>query len=144
MERLRALRLIAGAATPLLIRTAVQAADAPRIVFGGPLPDLPAPVRALDAPPAIAAIWFSRADYRWGDLARVALITTTNAAIVEMRVVSYGRALTKKALGRFDGVYRVPFLPPLLDRFRYALPFRFIVRNPAGASSSFELTVRVN
>lgn len=140
MERQRALQLIAGAATPFVL-TAVAAA--PQVVYGGRVPDLVAPQVALDAPPAIVAIWFSRATYAWGDLARVALVTTTNTALVEMRVVSYGRALTKKALGHFDGVYRVPFLPPLLDRIRYALPFRFIVRNPAGTASSFDLTLPV-
>jgi hypothetical protein len=142
MERQRALQLIAGAAVPFVLPAAAAAAE-PRVVYGGRRPEIVAPQRAVDAPPAIVAIWFSQAVYGWGDLARVALVTTTNTALVEMRVVSYGRPLTKKALGQFDGVYRVPFLPPLLDKFRYALPFRFIVRNPAGKASSFDLKVPV-
>lgn len=137
MRRRTALGLIVAAAMP------PPASAPPRVIYGGALPALVAPDRDDAAPPAITAIWFSQATYAWGDLARIALVTTTNAALVEMRVIGYGRALTKKSLGHFDGLYRVPFLPPVLDRFRYAFPFRFIVRNPAGAAAAFDVTVPV-
>jgi hypothetical protein len=143
MQRRHALGLIVAATMPCAADAAVNESAPPRVIYGGPMPELTAPDRPNEASPAIAAIWFSQATYAWGDLARIALVTTTNVALVEMRVGGYGRALTKKALGHFDGLYRMPFMPPVLDRFHYALPFRFIVRNPAGAAASFDVTVPV-
>lgn len=143
MRRRRALGLIVAAATPCAAAALAGASTPPRVIYGGALPELVAPDRANEAPPAISTIWFSQATYAWGDLARIALVTSTNVALVEMRVGGYGRALTKKSLGHFDGLYRVPFLPPVLDRFHYAFPFRFIVRNTAGDAVSFDVTVPV-
>jgi hypothetical protein len=143
MQRRHALGLIVAAATPSAAAAIGNEPARPRVIYGGPFPELAAPNRSNEAPPAISAIWFSQATYAWGDLARIGLVTTTNVALVEMRVIGYGRALTKKSLGHFDGLYRVPFLPPALDRFRYAFPFRFIVRNPAGAATSVDVTVPV-
>ncbi len=143
MHRRHALGLIVAAAVPGAAAASAGAPAAPHVIYGGPLPELVAPNRPDEAPPAISTIWFSQATYAWGDLARIALVTSTNVALVEMRVGGYGRALTKKALGHFDGLYRVPFLPPVLDRFRYAFPFRFIVRNTAGDAASFDVTVPV-
>ncbi|HEV8020285.1 MAG TPA: hypothetical protein VGP41_03410 [Candidatus Lustribacter sp.] len=143
MRRRHALGLIVAAAIPAVAGAAVTESAPPRVIFGGPPPELTAPDRPNEAPPAISAIWFSQTAYAWGDLARIALVTTTNVALVEMRLIGYGRALTKKSLGHFDGLYRVPFMPPVLDRFHYALPFRFIVRNPGGDAASFDVTVPV-
>lgn len=143
MRRRHALGLIVAAALPPAGAAFANDGAQPRVIYGGRAPELLAPDRPNDAPPAISAIWFSQATYAWGDLARIVLVTTTNTALVEMRVGGYGRALTKKALGHFDGLYRMPFLPPLLDRFHYTFPFRFIVRNTAGVAASFDVTVPV-
>jgi len=143
MQRRQALALIAVAASPFVPRATAAAAETAQVIFGGAVPKIGAPFRPKKAPPAIDAIWFSHPVYAWGDLLRVAVVTTTNVAVVEMRVGSYGRALTKKTFGQFDGVYRVPFMPPLLDRLHYTLPFHFIVRNPAGVAASFDVSVPI-
>ena len=111
--------------------------------FGGCAPLVDPEPRDPGAPAEIQAVWFSQPAYHWGDLARIVVVATSNVALIEMRVVSYGRALTPRGPGRFDGVYRMPFLPPLLDRLQIGLPFRFIARNHAGQPSSYALTIPV-
>lgn len=140
----RRVLLISAAATAgaTLAPRVSAAAFAPS--FGGCPPLVDPEPRDPGAPAEILALWFSQPTYRWGDLARVVVVATSNAALIEMRVVSYGRALTPLGPGRFDGVYRMPFLPPLLDRLQIALPFRFIARNHAGQPSSYALTIPVH
>lgn len=89
----------------------------------------------------IVAVCFDRPDYKWGDLARVTVVASAGTSLVEMRVVSYGRALTRRRQGLFEGVYRMPFLPPLLDRLHIELPFRFIARADAGPSAELSRAV---
>jgi len=125
-------QLLALAAAPLVPAT--------RIARGGCAPTIAAPVRAPEAPPELTAIWLSQPDYRWGDLARIHVVASTNVALVELRVGPYGRALTKRAPGQFTGVYRFPFLPPFVHP-RYTLTFRFVARTTAGTPTARELSV---
>ena len=123
-------------------QTAPAATDY-RITFGGPRLDIAAPVQANDAPPHIVAVWFSKPRYRWGDLARIDVVATTNVASLEMRVASYSRGLRRHSYGEFRGVYHVPLLPPFL-RPAYRLPFRFVARNSAGMAEHLETTVPIH
>ncbi len=104
-------------------------------MHGGPPPHIAAPIRANDAPPEIVAVWFSRPAYRWGDVATIRLVASTNVAAVEMRFASYGRPLRRVGYGQFHGNYHVPLLPPFI-RPRYAAPFQFIARNSFGRSQA--------
>ena len=99
---------------------------------------------AGDGRAKIVAVCFDRRVYKWGDLARVAVVTSTETSLVEMRVVSYGRALTRRRPGLFEGVYRMPFLPPLLDRLHVELPFRFIARADTGPAAELQQIVRLD
>ena len=85
-----------------------------------------------DDPPQIVRIWLSTERFTAGDVARVHVTTSTNAASVEARIESYGRTLRKQSPGQFEGVFHVPALPPFLRR-NYSL--RFIVRNSLGIAS---------
>lgn len=113
------------------------------IARGGCAPTLAAPVRAPEAPPQLVAVWLSRPDYRWGDLARIRVVASTNVALVELRVGPYGRALTKRAPGQFTGVYRFPFLPPFVHP-RWTLTFRFVARTTAGTPTVREIPVALH
>ena len=114
-----------------------------RVRFGGPAPAVSAPVRVNDAPPHIVAVWFSQPGYRWGDIARIDVVASTNVASLEMRVASYSRALRRHGYGRFSGLYHVPLLPPFL-RPPYRLGFRFIARNSAGVAARLDASVPVH
>jgi hypothetical protein len=114
-----------------------------RIARGGCVPAVTAPVRLPDAPPELVAVWLSQPDYRWGDLARIRVVASTNVALVELRVGPYGRALTKRAPGQFSGVYRFPFLPPFVHP-RWTLTFRFVARTTAGVTTVRELPVALH
>jgi len=96
----------------------------------------PQPVEAPwlynDDPPEIVRVWLSTEQFRAGDVARVRVTTTTNAASVEARIESYGRALRKESPGQFTGLFHVPTLPPFLRR-GYTL--RFIARNSLGTTT---------
>jgi len=119
------------------------AQTATRFTFGGCPPEIAPPVRTGPGPTEIVAVWFSRPAYKWGELARIVVVTSTNAALVEMRVVSYGRALTRRRPGVFEGVYRMPFMPPPLDRLHIGLAFRFTGRSEGGPPASVWQTVPV-
>ena len=109
------------------------------VAFGACPPRIAPPAAAGRA--QIVAVCFDRPAYRWGDLARIVVVTSADTSLVEMRVVSYGRALTRRRPGVFEGVYRMPFLPPLLDRLHIALPFRFIARAGTGPPADLQQTV---
>jgi hypothetical protein len=105
------------------------------------------PPKPIDAPwlydtdaPKIERIWLSERDFHAHDLARVQVTTTTNAASVEARIESYGRALRKASPGQFVGALRVPELPPFLRR---SFDLRFIVRNSLGISRQEAVEVRL-
>jgi hypothetical protein len=114
-----------------------------RIARGGCAPTISPPVRAPEAPPQLVAVWLSQPDYRWGDLAHIQVVASTNVAIVELRVGPYGRALTKRAPGRFTGVYRFPFLPPFVHP-HWTLTFRFVARTTAGTPTVREIPVALH
>ncbi|HZO95317.1 MAG TPA: hypothetical protein VFB22_16335 [Candidatus Baltobacteraceae bacterium] len=133
-RRLDAARLSLYRARPVP-RTAL--ADPPR----APLPPW-GPVRANADPPEIVALRVTPLRAGWGQLVRIDVETTTNAALVELRVGGYGRALTKRTFGRFSGVYRLPFLPRALQVVR-DVGFVVVARNAAGATVSRHVTVAV-
>ena len=90
--------------------------------------------------PKIERIWLSERDFHAHDLARVHVTTTTNAASVEARIESYGRALRKASPGQFIGALRVPKLPPFLRR---SFALRFIVRNSLGISTQEAVEIQL-
>ena len=114
----------------------------PANVVIGAIP--PAPIEApwlYDTdPPKIERIWLSEREFHAHDLARVQVTTTTNAASVEARIESYGRALRKAAPGQFIGALRIPELPPFLRR---SFALRFIVRNSLGISTQESVEVQL-
>jgi hypothetical protein len=137
--------LLGGTAAAVALLVPSRAPGASPFAFGGSCePQVVPPQREAGAPAELVSVWFSQRSYAWGELARVSIVASTNTALIEMRVASYGRALTRIGPGRFDGVYRLPFLPPLLDRVRIALPFRFIARNAAGIPTEQETSIVVS
>ncbi|MGH7327295.1 MAG: hypothetical protein ACREJX_02985 [Polyangiaceae bacterium] len=119
-----------------------QTAGTPANVVIGARPPKPieAPWLYDTDPPKIERIWLSERDFHAHDLARVRVTTTTNAASVEARIESYGRALRRASAGQFVGALRVPTLPPFLRR---SFALRFIVRNSLGISTQEAVEVQL-
>ena len=112
------------------------------VQYGGIPRYLEPPVRANDAAPQIVAVWFSTRTPHWGEVMRVRVTTSTNAAIVEMHRFGYGRALHKRTYGIFSAVDHVPLLPPFLHP-SYTMEVRLTARNSAGKSTSTLATLLV-
>ncbi|HEV3157475.1 MAG TPA: hypothetical protein VGZ00_09050 [Candidatus Baltobacteraceae bacterium] len=94
------------------------------------------------APPRIQEISLSGKSFHGGDLVRIWVLTSTNVAVLEMRTFGYGRALVKRGYGRFEGVFHVPLLPPLV-RVSYPIAFQFIARNAHGIAVEDDATIAV-
>jgi hypothetical protein len=118
-----------------------------------PLPSLPAattavPIVVATAQPTILAVGFDRAGYAWGDLVRVAVVTTTNTGAVELTPfanlpVRLPFRLHETALGTFEGLLRIPFGPPgiTLPPQRLVVNVRAMCANGAFATRTVVLPI---
>jgi hypothetical protein len=96
---------------------------------------LPEPFAVPEVQPRILAVAFDKPAYRWGDLMHVRVVTTANVGAVEATLVaavplSPPLRLYESTYGKFSGLVRVPFPPPLVRM--PALPIAVVVRAIGG------------
>ena len=100
---------------------------------------LPEPFAVPEVQPRILAVALDKPAYRWGDLIHVSVVTTANVGAVEATLVaavplSPPLRLYESTYGRFSGLVRVPFPPPLVRM--PALPIAVVVRAIGGEGTS--------
>lgn len=101
-----------------------------------------APVRLpSNAPPRIETVSISAQTVHSGDTVHGIVITSSNTASVEARVVNYSISVPKVGVGRFVLTYKVPWIPFFWDGTYQMI---LIARNTAGvqARRSIPITVR--
>lgn len=84
-----------------------------------PFAPLPEPFAVPEMQPRILAVAFDRPAYHWGDLIHVRVVTTANVGAVEATLIvgiplSRSLRLRESNYGKFSGLVRIPFTPPLL------------------------------
>jgi hypothetical protein len=94
-----------------------------------------------NAPPQILSVSVSRTTVESGDTVSGTVLTSSNVASVEVRVATYGMALSKVGVGRFALAYTVGALPFFVHG---TYPMRIIARNTRGdaAEETLPITVR--
>jgi hypothetical protein len=80
---------------------------------------LPEPFAVPETQPRILAVAFDQSAYRWGDLMHVRVVTTANVGAVEATLIagiplSPPLRLHESTYGKFSGLVRIPFPPPLV------------------------------
>jgi hypothetical protein len=80
---------------------------------------LPEPFAVPEVQPRILAVAFDKTAYRWGDLMHVSVVTTANVGAVEATLtagvpLSPPLRLQESTYGKFAGLVRIPFPPPLI------------------------------
>lgn len=91
----------------------------------------PAPVAPPNASPRILRIWISTLTLEPGSWLNGAILTTSNAASVEVRTAAFSINSTHVAPGMFRFHTLILELPPLARRHTY--PLNIIARNAGGA-----------
>lgn len=76
-----------------------------------------------------------------GDVVSGIVITSSNVASVEARIVGYGQSLTKTGVGVFRLTYQVPNIPIL---FRRTYWIEVIARNTRGETASLALPITIH
>lgn len=99
----------------------------------------PAPA-ANDAPPRIVAMNFSSLDVPRGQTWSGTIVTTTNAASVEVRTNLFSVNVPRRTFGDFHFDLRVYDVPPIFIR---GYRVRVIARNAAGESTEEDLPFRI-
>lgn len=117
-----------GSARPSVVVPAVTATPA-TVVTAAP-----------EAPPEIIRASLSRSVASPGDVVSGTVITSSNVASVEARIVGYSQSLTKTAAGTFTLTYQVPNVPMF---FRRTYSIKVIARNARGETASLELPITI-
>ncbi len=85
----------------------------------GSFAPLPEPFAVPEEQPRILAVAFDRPAYHWGDLIHVRVVTTANVGAVEATLIAGiplapPLRLHESIYGKFSGLVRIPFPPPLI------------------------------
>jgi hypothetical protein len=108
--------------------------------FGGAA-RLPKPSAALPAaPPRILAAWFSASQVSRPGTWAGRIVTTTNAASLEVRSNLFSIDVPRSGFGTFAFTLRVLDVPPIFVR---AYRVRIIARNAAGVQSEEDFPFRI-
>jgi hypothetical protein len=127
-----------GAQTATPAPTTAPTAQAPP---ASPQSTVAIPRLPPNAPPQILSVRVSRTTVESGDTVSGTVLTSSNVASVEVRVATYGMALSKVGVGRFSLAYTVGTLPFFVHG---TYPMTIIARNTRGdaAEETLAITVR--
>lgn len=102
---------------------------------------MPEPVQAPNnAPPRILAMSFSAPEARRGQTWSGVIVTSTNAASVEVRTSLFSIDVPRTSFGRFAFQLHVFDVPPIFIR---GYRVRVIARNSAGVESEEDFPMRI-
>ena len=98
------------------------------------------PIRAATAAPKIVSVTMSQSTMHPGQTISGMVVTSSNVASVEVRIVTYSIDMQKTGVGRFAMAYTVPNIPVFL-RGHYTM--QVIARNSAGERDTRAIPITI-
>jgi hypothetical protein len=88
--------------------------------------------------PQILRVWLNTSAPHSGDRVVGRVTATSNVASVEVRVQGYSVSLEKTGVGKFEGAYTIPDIPPFL---KGTYDLKVIARNVDGVQASEDVPI---